>query len=244
MARPQKTGLDYFPHDVYASSDEKIEPLLLLYGAKGYGFYFLHLEYIYRNSDLEFDISDAETREVICQKLRISDEEYNQILITALKKNCFDKKTYEEKGKLTSNGVKKRASTVIEKREKMRLSYEQKISAAETTHIKESKVKKSKGKESKKDIGERTALENAMDDFKEYRMKIKKPMTDRAVQLLYSELNRLSVDDETKIAILNQSIVNGWQGVFALKEPAAQKNNTADNGGNVFFDMLRKEGKM
>ena len=144
MARPQKEGLDYFPHDVYAASDPKLEPILLLYGAKGYAFYFLHLEYIYRSNDLEFDISDAETREVIAQKLHISADEYNQILESVLKKNLFDKKCYGDTQKLTSNGVKKRASSVLEKRDRMRLAYEQKVSAAETTHIKESKVKESK----------------------------------------------------------------------------------------------------
>lgn len=148
MARPQLEGLSYFPHDTYASSDEKLEPLILLYGAKGYAFYFLHLEYIYRNKDLEFDISDAETREVITQKLHISADEYNQILQTALKKKCFDKNYFDECGKLTSGGIKKRAVSVLEKRERMRLAYEARVSAAETTHIKESKVKKSKVKES------------------------------------------------------------------------------------------------
>ena len=137
MARPQKDGLDYFPHDVYASSDEKIEPLILLYGAKGYAFYFLHLEYIYRNQDLQFDVSDAETKEVICQKLKITADEYSQILNTALKKKCFDKKVFDETGTLTSNGIKKRASIVVKKRENMRNYYESnkniEVSDAETT---------------------------------------------------------------------------------------------------------------
>lgn len=145
MARPQKEGLDYFPHDVYASSDEKIEPLILLYGAKGYAFFFLHLEYIYRNSALEFDISDAETRQVICQKLQISTEEYEQILATALKKGCFDKSLYESANKLTSNGIKKRASTVLDKRERMRQQYEKEKKESNTK--KEDILNKSKVKE-------------------------------------------------------------------------------------------------
>jgi DNA replication protein DnaD len=152
MARPQKDGLDYFPHDVYASNDEKIEPLLLIYGAKGYSFYFIHLEYIYRNSDLEFDISDAETREVIQQKLHINSEEYKNILESVFKKKLFDENYYKETGKLTSKGIKKRAGIVFEKRKKMRVAYEKRISggvsAAETTHIKKRKEKKSKVKES------------------------------------------------------------------------------------------------
>lgn len=154
MARPQKDGLDYFPHDVDASSDPKIEPLILLYDAKGYGFYFMHLEYIYKSSGFCLDISDAETRQIFCKKLGITENEYQQILNTALKHGCFDKEFYQKTGKLTSNGIKKRAAVVLKKREKTRSWYESKdkiISVAETgeetmAETPQSKVKKSKVK--------------------------------------------------------------------------------------------------
>lgn len=71
----------------------------------------------------------------------------------------------------------------------------------------------------------KTALEIAIDDFKEFRKKIKKPMTDRAVQLLITKLNDLASDDTHKIAILEQSIVNGWQGVFPLKDTTDKTSN-------------------
>ena len=71
-------------------------------------------------------------------------------------------------------------------------------------------------KELEKEI-EKTPFESAIDDFKDYRKKIKAPMTDKAVQLLYTKLNKLASDDETKIEILNQSIVNGWKGIFPVK---------------------------
>ena len=64
----------------------------------------------------------------------------------------------------------------------------------------------------------KTALESAVDDFKSFRKKIKAPMTDRAVELLLINLDKLANDDDAKIAILNQSIVNGWKGVFQLKD--------------------------
>lgn len=166
MARPKKEGLEYFPHDVFASSDEKIEPLLMIYGANGYAFFFLHLEYIYRHANLSFDVSDAETRQILCQKLHINLEEYEQILKTALKRGCFDKDHYEKTGCLTSNGIKKRAKVVTDKRDKMRQVYESKkeketviISDAETRNKpdkgKERKVKESKGKNKEKDIAEK-----------------------------------------------------------------------------------------
>lgn len=62
-------------------------------------------------------------------------------------------------------------------------------------------------------------FEKAVEDFKDFRKKIGKPMTDHAVGLLRGNLKKLAGDDESlKIAIIEQSIFNGWQGVFALKD--------------------------
>lgn len=71
-----------------------------------------------------------------------------------------------------------------------------------------------------------SALDVALNDFAEMRKKIRKPLTDRALALTLSELEKLAPgDDDKKIAILNQSIQRGWQGVFPLKaEPEAPKN--------------------
>ena len=89
----------------------------------------------------------------------------------------------------------------------------QDVSSLET-QVRLGKVRLELGKEKK----DKTALEIAIDDFKDFRKKIKSPMTDRAVKLLLTELEKLTSDDETKIAIINQSIMRGWKGVFPLKE--------------------------
>lgn len=54
--------------------------------------------------------------------------------------------------------------------------------------------------------------------FIEFRKKIKKPMTDRAVELMISKLNGMTESVPEQIEIINQSIMNGWQGVFPLKD--------------------------
>ena len=157
MARPKKEGMDYFPHDTDAVNDEKIEALRLLYGNDGYAFYFILLERIYRTKEFELDVSDAETIQILCRKVGVNEEVFNQILKTALKRGCFDREDYEERKVLTSEGIKKRASVVVEKRVKMRDKYIQGkeiISDAETTQetgveTTQSKVKKRKEKESK-----------------------------------------------------------------------------------------------
>ena len=69
----------------------------------------------------------------------------------------------------------------------------------------------------------------ALRDFTEMRQAIKAPMTPRALELLITKLNRLSAGDtNTAIEILNQSIENGWKGVYELKaKPQLDKNDVA-----------------
>ena len=165
MARPKKEGLDYFPHDTDAVNDEKIEGLRMLYGNGGYAFYFILLERIYRTKDQFLDISDAETRQIFVRKIGVDDQKFDRMLNTALKLGCFDQEAYKTRAGLTSNGIMKRASVVLEKRVKARQKREEMdrppetddgVSDAETTQqtvgqTPESKVKESKVKESKKE---------------------------------------------------------------------------------------------
>ena len=132
MARPRKTGLDYFPHDVDATTDPKIEPALMRYGAAAYAFYFIHLEYCYRSDDLAIDISVAEMREVVQRKLQIDEQQYENILQSFLRHGAFDAEFYNKTGKLTSRGIHKRAEKVLQKRDREAKRYDDKVSAAET----------------------------------------------------------------------------------------------------------------
>lgn len=133
MARPRKTGLDYFPHDVDATTDPKLEPAIMRFGAAAYAFFFVHLEYCYRSDDLSVDISETETgaemREVIQRKLHISSEDYSAILQSLLRHGAFDAEFFRQTGRLTSNGIKKRAGKVFEKREKDNKRYEGAVSS-------------------------------------------------------------------------------------------------------------------
>ena len=65
-------------------------------------------------------------------------------------------------------------------------------------------------------------LRRALEDFRCMRERIRKPMTGRALKLIFGELDKLASDDAGKIAILEQSILRSWQGVFALHPPQAR----------------------
>lgn len=83
------------------------------------------------------------------------------------------------------------------------------------------KERKNKSKSYDEQIAEYTQneeLQNALKAFLQMRSFIKKPMTEYALKLMLKKLDELGNTDDTKIAILNQSITNNWQGIFPLKD--------------------------
>lgn len=78
-------------------------------------------------------------------------------------------------------------------------------------------------------------LQTAMWEYVDHREQLKAPFSELACKKLLKKLQQLSAGDTQKaIAILDQSIRNGWKGIFELKE---NKSTT----GNKFLDLLAKE---
>lgn len=66
--------------------------------------------------------------------------------------------------------------------------------------------------------------------FLEMRRKIRKPPTDRAKDLLIAELDKLRKQGHDPTTVLNQSVMNNWQGLFPIKPENG--NGTTRNGFN------------
>lgn len=80
--------------------------------------------------------------------------------------------------------------------------------------------------ENKKEKVIKSELENVFDEFLEMRKKIKKPPTQRAIELLKNRIKELAKGDEQlAIKIIEQSIINSWQNIFELKEDYKNKSN-------------------
>ena len=71
--------------------------------------------------------------------------------------------------------------------------------------------------------GDNLSLLKALEDFDEMRKSIKKPMSDRARQILCSKLTDLSAQGENIIECLNESVLHSWQGVFPKKRERSQR---------------------
>lgn len=73
-------------------------------------------------------------------------------------------------------------------------------------------------------------LKDNIYEFIKSRKAIKKALTTLALKKILNELNKLTTSDERKMQILDNSIMNGWSGVFQLKDEIVKQNNTWEEG--------------
>ena len=85
---------------------------------------------------------------------------------------------------------------------------------------KTTKIKKEVNVDIIEDYFQNNEVNNTFNEFLTVRTQLKVKNTELAINRLINELNKY--DDSTKIEMLNNSIMNGWKGVFPLK----RNNNT------------------
>ena len=66
-----------------------------------------------------------------------------------------------------------------------------------------------------------------MRDYIQMRTAIRKKITNRGLELAFKELDKLARTNAEKVAIVNQSVMNSWQGLFPLK---GNQQGTRNNG--------------
>lgn len=109
---------------------------------------------------------------------------------------------------------------------------------------KKEKIKKEKETEIDKIIKANFSDEElikTMYEFIKMRKTIKKPLTTRGLELLIKKLYQLTLNIDEQIAILNNSIMNNWQGIFPLKQNTYKKTNS---GSFDDFKELWEEAKL
>ena len=116
---------------------------------------------------------------------------------------------------IISYPIEEKLNTPIE--EKLNTPIEEKLKD-NTTVYNNTRKNNTKRAEPFADYTSNSLLSDAIKDFISMRKQIKAPMTDRAIKLMLQKLDTLAQNDDTKIAVLNQSILNSWKGIFALKD--------------------------
>lgn len=80
-------------------------------------------------------------------------------------------------------------------------------------------------------------LRTALGEFVKMRKTLRKPLTENALNLQLKELNKLGDNDSVKLAVVNQSVMNSWQGFYPLKKEAAQKAQRQEEDKNASYNL-------
>ena len=230
MARPLKSGLNYFPHDTDAVNDDKLQSLMALHGAEGYAFYFILLERIFRTENGRITIGTQAEKAGLAKVIGISLKKFEAILSTAIDVKCFCPEVFRMENSLTSIGIQKRLETVKHLREKERIRKENTKDKYKDKRKRKRKAIHGKPTENPNPLDIKGEIQypdwlplDTFNDFKEKRKEIKKPLTGRAEELAIKELAKLKEAGNNPQAVLEQSIMNSWQGLFPLNKHKEDK---------------------
>ena len=232
MPKTNEKDAYFFSHDCNARNDPKILALRSVYGAEGYGVYFMLVEilreqpeyrlsvnkYIWNTLAMQMQVEASHLEQIITDCCTEFAENGSTLLvndISNLRREAAQKRWKNQPCKADDGGGGASTSNAN----------------AEQTDANKRKAKQSKEKQSKAE--EKKAKEtifadfasgdadllSALQDFEAMRNRIKKPMTDQAKKRLVTELEKLAPGDrDAQIAILHQSEDHCWAGVFALKD--------------------------
>lgn len=92
-----------------------------------------------------------------------------------------------------------------------------------------------------KQYSDNPELDSAIKDFIDSRKKMKKPMTDRAIELFIKRLQSLEKTDQGQIDIINTAIERGWMTVYPKKEEI--KTTSSDNNMLNEIEMIALGGR-
>jgi hypothetical protein len=83
---------------------------------------------------------------------------------------------------------------------------------------------------------------NIFKDYLKMRERIKKPATEKAISLVLKELHKYDI--ATAIVMIEQSIINSWQGIFPLKTKSnlTPAQNYSAQSMQKLNERLKKEG--
>lgn len=135
----------------------------------------------------------------------------------------------EKNMKIKTNGFENNEKTETDSsKNNNENSVSEKPNVNENVNVNDNVKKKKDKKESVPPVrySENDKLDKAIHDYINHRKKVKSPMTDHAVELMINKLDSWADNDEDKIKILEQSIFNGWKGIFPLNEQENRKTES------------------
>lgn len=122
MARPQKSGLDYFPLDVDMDQDDKITLIEAQHGIVGFAIVVKLLMKIYKNSYF-YEWTEKEQL-LLSKRVNVDINSINVVINDCIKWGLFDSNLLETKQILTSKGIQARYLEAVGRRTKVEMKKE------------------------------------------------------------------------------------------------------------------------
>lgn len=122
MARPQKSGLDYFPLNVDMDQDDKIMLIESEFGITGFGIIVKMLCKIYSNGYF-YEWGEKEQL-LFSKRINVDKNEVIACINSAIKWDLFDSNMYEKYRILTSKGIQKRFIEAVGRRKTLEIVEE------------------------------------------------------------------------------------------------------------------------
>lgn len=271
MARPIKKGLDYFPLDCVL--DTKIQLVEAEFGLKGFALLIKLFQKIYGEQGYYCEWN-SEVALLFASKCGAGGTDVSELIECCLRRGIFDKGLYEAYGILTSSGIQKRycqakrcakesikneylllnapKNGVIATKTRVSATKTQVIAAEMTqSKVKESKVNKSKEKES--------ICEQVQDLFNDTCVSLPRVriLSDSRKRIIKARLNEYGFEKIKDVFIraqhsdfLTGNNNKGWTADFDwllaprnfIKVLEGNYDNRGRQGGNVFADLLNEMG--
>lgn len=134
MARPEKTGLDYFPLD--CQLDKKFELIEAEYGITGFGVVVKLYQEIYGQCGYYIEWTD-EVALLFAKKIGVGGNAVSEIIQASVRRGIFDKRLFREYHILTSTGVQKRYLEATRRRKSLKIKDEYLLVHCEEKYVNE-----------------------------------------------------------------------------------------------------------
>ena len=191
------------------------------------------------------------TRDKICYDLKISNDTFSKYLKQLVENGYITVEQVKEKGRFSHNiyTINHTISPCPKISDTENIGIDKVDTNNNNININNNINNNSNNKESKKAsydkiIDEYTTneeLRQALIEFIKMRKLLKKPLSNNALSLNCSKLNKLANSYYEKIEIVNQSVMNSWLGFYPLKNEKQVNNTQRQQTGNPFLDMLQEE---
>ena len=236
MARPIKTGLDYFPLDV--RNDDKLDLIEAEFGLVGFAIIIKLYRKIYENS---YFYEWGEDQLLLFKKrVNVDINVINDVINACFRRNIFDKKMFDNFKILTSSGIQKRFIQAVKSSRRSQVIFEGKYLCkgindyinevnSEFITVNSDIGTQRKVKESKRDYIKEDFLPIFNRWLKYKKDKKQSYKNEDSIEMAYNKLYKLSSgNDKEANKIIEQSLANNWNGFFSLKEAPKKLGNSAD----------------